>query len=728
MNSTQRQKILVVSNRLPVTYATKMIRSIGGLSSSLDGLADSCDVRWVGWPGAFVKDQDYPSVKEVLEKNYSCTPVFLSQEEIDGYYHGFSNTSLWYLFHYYTAFCRYKQEWFRQYEIVNKKFAEKILPIINEDSLIWIHDYHLMLLPKYLRELGVKCKIGFFFHTPFPDYEIFRFHPKGKEILEGVLACDLIGFHTYSYLGNFRNSVLKSLGYDSSLVNIHNCRHSRLGVFPIGVNWKKLNVAMKSDSHTRAFEKLSETFKNRKIMLSVERLDHTKGVLERLVAIEKMLESYPSMRDQICFIHVLVPSRRKMKTNIDLEKRIKLFISTINGKYATINNTPIHFINKPCSLQELTALYRRADVALVTPFIDGMNLVAKEYIVCKKDHSGVLVLSEFAGSAQELFNAIQINPYDTDALAEKIYQIATNPVKEKFRQRNKVVRDLLIVRDSEFWADHYISSLKSTNSQVFDKDSIERVYNKISPMLQTANHRGVFLDYDGTLKEFSSAPDSVYPGEEILELLNSLSKERNLNLYIISGRSERDMDMFFPNSSYTLVAEHGLSYKDPGSTIWKDCSPHPENLSWKDLVREILGDYKHSTPGSFVEEKKCSFVWHFRRCDPEFGKSKSNQLFNELYSAVDNKSLCVRRGKMIIEVCPYSFSKGDAVMYFSHKKKFDNILCIGDDATDESMFLLDLKGLFSIKVGLGKTNAKLSIESPRSLRGLLKTLIRDRDP
>jgi trehalose 6-phosphate synthase/phosphatase len=414
--------LINVSNRLPVTVeADKIAKSAGGLVAALNGLSkERYTTKWIGWPGAaFAETAREREIERVLTEEYGCVPVFLSKEDVEAYYEGFSNSSIWPLLHYLPNYLRYEPSWWERYQNVNRKFAEKVLENAQEDDLVWVHDYQLMLLPALLKVAAPNLRIGFFLHTPFPAYEIFRCHPRRRELVAGMLGADLVGFHTVGYLRHFCDSVQRLLGIEAELTHVRGDRHcTTLGVYPIGINAVKFEETLNSTEFHRRREQFRLDHKGKRLVVSVERMDYTKGILHRLEAIDSFLAGLKTI-DEIRFIFVSVPSREGIEEYQALLEEVETCVGRLNGKYATLRNTPIHFIHDSIPFTDLCALYAIADVAIVTPLIDGMNLVAKEFVVCQRENAGALILSEFAGAAEELFNAFLVNPYDVSVSAMK---------------------------------------------------------------------------------------------------------------------------------------------------------------------------------------------------------------------------------------------------------------------------------------------------------------------
>ena len=719
--------LINVSNRLPVTVgADKITKSSGGLVAALEGLsAEEYQLQWIGWPGGVIEPARQPEVERQLVDEHGCIPVFLSAEEAEAHYEGFSNSSVWPLLHYMADYLRYEPRWWEEYRKVNQRFADKVLSIAKEGDLVWVHDYQLLLLPAMLRQASLGLRIGFFLHTPFPAFEVFRCHPRRRELVEGMLGADLLGFHTFGYLRHFRSAATRLLGVtaETTRVRCADGRLASLGVFPIGINARKFEEALDQPEHLLLQEKFRQTFQGKRIVLSVERMDYTKGILHRLEAVDCYLSAHEN-RDDIKFIFVSVPSREGVEEYQELRADVESRVGRLNGKYATLHNSPIHFIHGSVEFADLCALYSIADAGLVTPLIDGMNLVAKEFFACQRDHSGPLILSEFAGAAEELFNALIVNPYDAQAVAESIARALAMSLEEK-RARNEPMRERIKQHDAQHWAASFIEALSGTTSDhdktTSNSDDLVEAAGEIKRVLERGGAVGFFLDYDGTLREIESDAAAATPSEELLRRLEALAARPGVDLTIISGRSADDLQRLFGDRPFGLIAEHGATERPPGRRDWQTLDGRA-SYAWKEQVRPLLRLTEDATPGSFVEEKRTSLVWHYRVADPEFGAWKANQLVEELGAVTANDPVQVRHGKKIVEVVSTQVSKGAAVARILAEKSYEKVICVGDDQTDESMFALDAAGLVSIKIGEGATRAQHRLPDPAAFRRFLSEL------
>ncbi len=720
--------LINVSNRLPITIGDdeKITKSSGGLVAALEGLStEEYHTQWIGWPGGVVDPARQPEIEKKLTDEQGCLPIFLTKEEADAHYEGFSNSSVWPLFHYMPNYLRYESGWWEEYRKVNQRFADKVLEVAREGDLVWVHDYQLLLLPAMLKAARPDLRVGFFLHTPFPSYEMFRCHPRRRELIEGMLGADLLGFHTFGYLRHFRSAALRLLGAESDITHVRAADGHRaaLGVYPIGINARKFDKTLDKPDHAARQQKFRDTFQGKQLVISVERMDYTKGILHRIEAVEIFLAGLED-RDHIKFMFVSVPSREGVEDYQELVTDVESRIGRLNGKYATLHNSPIHFIHDSVEFADLCALYSIADAAVVTPLIDGMNLVAKEYLACQRDGAGPLILSEFAGAAEELFNALIVNPYDTQAVAEAITRALAMPPEER-RARNTPMRERVMTFDAQRWAKTFIDDLTAISATAKPADDADTAgaARQLSEAIRAGQRVAFFLDYDGTLCEFAPNPADARPTEEIRTLLDDLAALPNADVMLISGRKGEDLEAFAGKGRLGLIAEHGASLRRPGQTDWETLDAQVD-YGWKDEVRPVFRLYEESLPGSQVEEKRTSLVWHYRRADPEFGEWKANQLAEELGAMTANTPVQVRQGQKIVEVVSAQVSKGAAVRPVHGGREVTRWRCArGTDVTDESMFAVEADNLVTVKIGDGATRARYRVKDPSAMRRFLREMM-----
>ncbi|MEW6172369.1 MAG: bifunctional alpha,alpha-trehalose-phosphate synthase (UDP-forming)/trehalose-phosphatase [Bacillota bacterium] len=721
-------RLLIASNRLPVTIARKKDEyhfspSIGGLATGLKSFHGAQDSIWVGWPGEVQDDKDRDFIKDRLLKEFNCYPVFLSSHDVDGYYGGFSNKTVWPLFHYFPSYTVYEEAYWQAYGRVNEIFCAEILSIAKPDDTIWIHDYHFMLLPRLLRAALPEATIGFFLHIPFPSFELFRLLPWRREILAGLLGADLIGFHTYDYVRHFLSSVLHLLGYDHKMGEIT----TRDGVvkvdsFPMGIDYDRFSQAVYEVKVQKEAKALRQRLRGTKIILSIDRLDYTKGIPQRLEAFDLFLTKYPQWHEKVTLILVTAPSRVSLDQYRLLKKQVDELVGNINGKYATVGWVPIQYLSRSLSFQPLVAMYDVADIALITPLRDGMNLIAKEYIATKVEGKGVLIISEMAGAASELGEAVVINPNNKEEVADALKEALEMPEEEQI-VRNRVMQKRLKRWNVTQWADKYIEKLieaKKRQEGFLVKRLSPGARVKLVKDYTRAGRRLIFLDYDGTLVPFFDKPENATPDKEVLGLLEKLAASEKNEVVLISGRGRDMLEKWFEALPVSLIAEHGLYIKEKRSQ-W--VMTEPLTGEWKDEMRSIFEFYVDRTPGSFVEEKDFSLVFHYRKAEPELGSLRAGELMNNIADLTVNSQLQVLQGNKVVEVKNRGINKGKAALRWLVKDEWDFVLAVGDDWTDEYIFAVLPETAYSIKVGLVPSQAKLNLPSVKEVLSLLRELV-----
>lgn len=457
-------RLILVSNRLPVTFSDdsdgmSVQKSVGGLATALSEPHERSDGVWVGWPGP--TDGLSPEKAKELEvrlKAMGTVPVHLSAAEIRRYYGTFSNAVLWPLFHYVTASLPLRVEGWEEYRAANRKFADAVIGRYRPGDVIWVHDYQLMLVPGMLRERLPDAKIGFFLHIPFPSSELFAILPAREFLLEGLLGADLIGFHTTSYRRHFHSTVQRILGIPAEPDTVRfGDRTVRTGVFPIGIDAVGFGERAEDPAALEAAAEIRGDGSN-SILLGIDRLDYTKGIPRRLLAFEELLTRWPEWQERVRLVQVAVPSRGEVKAYRRYRQEVDALVGRINGQFATPLWVPVHHMFRSVEDIELTALYRAADVMLVTPLRDGMNLVAKEFVASRPDEDGVLVLSEFAGASEHLQAAVDVNPYDIARSAEA-YRRALLMPREERRERMQSLRRSVFEFDVHRWVVDFLGIL-----------------------------------------------------------------------------------------------------------------------------------------------------------------------------------------------------------------------------------------------------------------------------
>ena len=473
ISTTEQQRLIVVSNRLPFVFRKTgggwtAEPGAGGLVTAMVPILERRGGLWIGWPGTTASEAE--ELKDEIpqataDANYQVVPVPLTEREKKGFYEGFANEVLWPLFHDLQTRCVFEPEYWETYQQVNRKYAEFVAEHVEPGDFIWAQDYHLMCLGKELRELGVDNKIGFFLHTPFAAAEIYHKLPWREAILEAMLAYNIVGFQTRRDRRSFEQclrELVANVGIRGDrrrvkrAVTADSDREVKLGVFPISIDVAHFEQLAQTTNVESKMEGLRREYPDRTLVLGVDRLDYTKGIPERLRAFREALERYPELRGDVSLIQIAVPSRESISEYRELRAEIARLVSEINGQYTRAGWVPIHYLFRQLNREDLVATYRASDVALVTSLKDGMNLISKEYCTSRVNDDGVLILSEFAGSASQLqHDALAINPYDRTGTADAIYEACHMSWDEQNR-RMKRLRAIIRRHDIHWWVEAFL--------------------------------------------------------------------------------------------------------------------------------------------------------------------------------------------------------------------------------------------------------------------------------
>jgi trehalose 6-phosphate synthase/phosphatase len=723
--------LVVVSNRLPVSVVKENGRleyqaSPGGLATAMSSLEQS-DKIWVGWPGIASDDLTDDEKDEIVSElaKQQCYPVFLTEQQVELFYEGYSNDTLWPLFHYFQSLSRHYDEYWEAYQQVNQLFAEAAASVSAEGGSVWIHDYHLMVMPSQLRSLLPSATIGFFLHIPFPSFEIYRLLPQRKDILRGLLGADLIGFHVYDYARHFLSSCLRLLGLNSHQGLLeYEGRTIKTDAYPIGIDYEKFRHTLTKPETKKAIDSLCEMYKDMKLILSVDRLDYSKGIPERLEAFRILLHDYPEWRGKVRLLMIAVPSRTEVKTYQNLRETIEQTVSRINGEYGTVDWAPISYQFQNLPFEEVVALYASADVALVTPIRDGMNLVAKEYIASKQGRPGVLILSEMAGAIDELPEAISINPSNTRSVANAMRTALSMSKREQIRRLNVMQRRLKSYT-VQAWGADFMNDLRAAGGereQQHKKRMSKTARDELIAAYAASDERLIILDYDGTLKDFVSSPRPFMakPSIKLRRMIKRLAENDRNHVAIVSGRPKKALERWFRGIDVTLVAEHGAWSRYDGK--WTNVDVEFGHL--RRQLRPILQKYVSRTAGSEIEEKDYSIVWHYRNVAPELAYVRAGEMKRELIDLIDREDIGVFSGDKVIEIKPNEINKGYAASELEAVYPAGFVIAAGDDYTDEDMFRELPPESYTIKVGPGDTKARFQLSSVDDMTMLLETLSR----
>jgi trehalose 6-phosphate synthase/phosphatase len=721
-------KTIIVSNRLPVKITENdgeyvLSPSEGGLATGLGSIYKQNDNIWIGWPGLEVTEENKKKKIARQLKEQSLLPVFLTQDEISEYYEGFSNEVLWPVFHYYAStYANYKQSNWDYYQKVNEKFRDAVLEIAKPGDTIWIHDYQLLLLPALIRKEQPDIAIGFFLHIPFPSYEMFRLIPWRAELIHGVLGADLIGFHTFDDVRHFLNASTRILPVTSSAnIITEGDRSVVIESFPMGIDDKKYASLTHDPDVKKDIKLIQDTFKNTKLVVTIDRLDYSKGILQRLQAFEYLLERYPEYKEKIALYMVVVPSRDTVPQYAQLRDQIDKKVGSINSLYRTMDWTPIHYYYRSLPIELLSALYYTADVCLVTPMRDGMNLVSKEYVASRVNNDGVLILSEMAGASKELIDALIVNPNNTVEVADAIIQAINMPLDEQ-QKRMQQMRQMVSKFNISHWVKIFMDKLKeviqlqrSMQTRYIGSATEQSIINRYAK----TQKRIIFLDYDGTLVDFKSTAEQAIPDEDLYRILEQLTEDPANHIVLISGRKHENLHEWFNDKRVDIVAEHGAWFKKQ-QTTWHKLPGL--SAQWKHDIMPVLETYVDRTPGTFIEEKSFSLVWHYRKAQKGLGELRAGELMNNLKYLANDKGLQLLPGDKVVEVKNMEINKGKAALTLMDNINYDFIMALGDDFTDEDVFKALPDSAVTIKIGSNLSAAKFYLRTPTEARRLLKAL------
>jgi len=719
-------QVIIVSNRLPVNVKKvdgklEFHPSIGGLATGLSSYINGRKNIWVGWPGIAkeaLSEQEKQTIASELMKQHCC-PVFLSQHQIDDFYNGYSNTVLWPLLHSMPSKQNINHEqWWASYRAVNKLFAETVLSVAQADSTIWVHDYQLLLLPELLRAEQAGGHIGFFLHTPFPKFKAFNNTQHAKQLLTGILGADLAGFHTTSYSEQFILACQDSgIGIAGQQQVILPTRSVQVKNFPIGIDYEKYAQAGALKPVRLAIKRYKRKYGRRKLIVAVDRLEPSKGLDKRLEAYRDFLTANHKLQGKVVLVMVAAPSRTDIPAYQQLKIRLEELSSSINSMFGTPRWQPVDFIYESLPFEEVSALYQLADVAFIAPLRDGMNLVAKEYVASKRKR-GVLILSQTAGAAEELSDALLVDPRKPAALIEALQQ-AFNMPRRELRRRLKSMQQQISGNTIDAWAGTFVKTLQQpilgarSHTHALRGKSRAQLLNAY----RQSKKRLLLFDYDGSLVSFSEDYRAAQPPKALLDILGTLANDTANEVVIISGRQASDLETWFGGLKVSLVAEHGAIIKRSGATAWQTIE-HVET-KWKKMILPLLEKYSALTPGAMIEVKAHSLVWHYRPSPPYYTQKYAVIIKRVLKPLLKKYGVRIYQGHKMLEIKDPRINKGDAARRWL-KTSHTFVLAIGDDYTDEDLFTALADTAYTIKVGPGRTTARYRLKKVAEVSALLK--------
>lgn len=788
-SSKCREKKIIVANFLPL-LAQKDLNTgrwcfsfdeDALLLQMKDGFSSETDVVYVGSLKVDVDTSEQEEVAERLLAEFNCVPTFLPPDLQKKFYHGFCKQYLWPLFHYMLPMSpehcnRFDRFLWQAYVSANKIFADKVMEVINpEEDYVWIHDYHLMILPTFLRKHFYRVKLGFFLHSPFPSSEIYRTLPVRDDILKALLNADLVGFHTFDYARHFLSCCSRMLGlnYESKRGHIgleYFGRTVYVKILPVGIHMGQLESALNLPSTSIKVKEIQEQFKGKKIILGVDDMDIFKGLSLKLLAMEHLLQHYEELRGELVLVQIVNPARSTGKDVQEAKRETYAITERINANFGFPGYEPVVLIDHPVPFYEKTAYYALAECCIVNAVRDGMNLMPYNYIVCRQgtpkidealgitsgsSRTSTLVVSEFIGCSPSLSGAIRVNPWDIDAVADALNIAITMPGLEKQLRHEKHYR-YVSSHDVAYWACSFMQDLErackdhyskrcwsigfglsfrivalSPNFRKLSLDHIVKAYKR-------ANRRAIFLDYDGTVVPQSSIVKT--PSPEVISILNDLCNDPKNTVFIVSGRGKNSLsDWFTQCQNLGIAAEHGYFIRWSQSSNWES-RPLLMDFDWKRIADPVMQLYTEATDGSYIETKESALVWHHQDADPDFGSCQAMELLDHLENVLANEPVEVKRGHHIVEVKPQGVSKGQVTekilsTLISDGKPPDFVMCIGDDRSDEDMFesisstiyspsLPATPEIFACTVGQKPSKARYYLDDSADVLKLLQGLAR----
>ncbi|MDA8791823.1 bifunctional alpha,alpha-trehalose-phosphate synthase (UDP-forming)/trehalose-phosphatase [Bacteriovoracaceae bacterium] len=695
---------IIVSNRLPFHWdetREKLTQSGGGLVTAINGVKSKKPMHWIGSLDHNIPENLVKTYKSKDKTTFSYPKI--SKNLYDSYYNDFCNDVLWPLFHYESELVRFEETHWKSYVEVNQRFADHISKVAKADDLIWIHDFHLFLVPKFLKKINKNLKVGFFLHIPFPSSEIYKQLPCRKEILDALIYSDIVGFHDFSYLRHFASSVYSILGISYNLMELQGPLNKiKLGVYPVSIDTENFIRVAKS-AKTELEIKRNKLNQNKiKTILAVERLDYSKGILLKLRTFKMFLETYPKYVGKIQLYQIAVPSRTQVQDYINLRHEVEMLVSEINGRFSKLNYVPVKYFFTSINMNELMALYRTSEILFVTSKRDGMNLVCLEYIAAQNlRNPGVIMLSEFTGAASTLSHATLVNPFNIGDSVRILKESLEKPLVER-KENHKVMLDYLKHYTASTWANSFLEDLNSQGRtgvvqkvNLETKDNLNKVKGRIKNKSTT-----FLLDYDGTLSPIVSRPELALINQKTKQLLTTLSQRKNTDVVVVTGRDKKFISQQLKGLKVYIACEHGASFYDHQKKVWRNLAPSKRRV-WFEHAIDIISQYQKRTPNSFIEKKNYGIAWHYRNSPDAFAEFQARKLVQDLESDLSKFPVNVSRGKKVVEVKSVEANKGYFVDWFLSRyiQKETEVVAIGDDKTDEDMFRYLMNRGITIKVG-----------------------------
>ncbi|KAM3734519.1 hypothetical protein ACB098_10G021100 [Castanea mollissima] len=783
-SSVSQERMIIVGNQLPL----RAHRSASGewnfnwdedslLLQLKDGLGEDVEVTYIGCLKEQVDPREQDDVAQTLLETFKCVPAFIPSELFSKFYHGFCKQHLWPLFHYMLPLSpdlggRFDRSLWQAYLSVNKIFADKVMEVISpDDDFVWVHDYHLMVLPTFLRKRFNRVKLGFFLHSPFPSSEIYRTLPVRDELLRALLNSDLIGFHTFDYARHFLSCCSRMLGlsYQSKRGYIgleYYGRTVSIKILPVGIHIGQLQSVLNLNETEAKVAELRDQFRGQTVVLGVDDMDIFKGISLKLLAMEQLLIQHPDKRGKVVLVQIANPARGRGKDVQEVQSETTATVSRINETFGRQGYKPVVLIDTPLQFYERIAYYVIAECCLVTAVRDGMNLIPYEYIICRQGNEkldetlrlnpstpkkSMLVVSEFIGCSPSLSGAIRVNPWNIDAVAEAMDTALIVSEAEKQLRHEKHYR-YVSTHDVAYWARSFLQDLeRACRDHVrrrcwgigfglgfrvialdpnFRKLSVEHI---VSSYKRTKS-RAILLDYDGAM--MLPGPIRTTANTEVVGILNSLCRDPKNVVFLVSGKGRNTLTEWFSAcENLGLAAEHGYFVRTNHEADWETCVSVPD-FDWKQIAEPVMQLYTETTDGSTIETKESALVWSYQYADPDFGSCQAKELLDHLESVLANEPVSVKSGQHIVEVKPQGVNKGivaEHLLSTMQQKGMlpDFVLCIGDDRSDEDMFEVILSAgdslspvaeVFACTVGQKPSKAKYYLEDTTEIVRMLQGL------
>ncbi|CAA7397851.1 unnamed protein product [Spirodela intermedia] len=740
-----------------------------------DGIPTETGVTYVGCLKEYIHADEQEEVARDIYQKFSCVPTFLEPKVHKRFYLGFCKQLLWPLFHYLLPVSpdlhkRYDRALFQAYVAANVEFARKIMSIMrSDDDYVWVNDYHLMLVPTFLRKMMNRVKLGFFLHSPFPSSEIYRTLPVRNEILRGLLNADLIGFHTFDYARHFLSCCSRLFGVDYELkrgyirLDYHG-RKVMVKILPVGVHMGRLQAVLRSPSTVARVKQIEEQFRGRRLILGVDDMDIFKGISQKLLGLELLLSDRPDLRGEVVLVQIANPPWGAAGGKA--REEIASLVERVNGRFGGEGYLPVVLLEGGLTFFEKAAYFAVAECCIVNAVRDGMNLVPYEYTVCRQGvteitgapaaaaQTSTLIVSEFVGCSPSLSGAIRVNPWNVEEVSDAMATALSLPSPEKELRHEKHHR-YVSSHDVAYWArsfaqdldracrEHYKQRCCSVgfglNSRVV---ALPLTFKRLSPdqvvgAYRRTRRRAIFLDYDGTMVPHSSITRA--PSPELLAILNSLCADPANVVFVVSGRARQPLgDWFSPCDSLGIAAEHGYFLRWSESSAWESDEVFAGGFEWKDIAEPVMRSYEEATDGSHIETKETALVWHHEDADPDFGAWQAKELLIHLDKVLANEPVAVSRGHHIVEVKPQGVHKGLVVQKVlaalaGRGSPPEFVMCVGDDRSDEDMFdsmeaaisggsLAGEVKTFGCTVGQKPSKAKYYLEETSGVVSLLRGL------